>query len=88
MFLGLLDPGPLVRLRGTDLDPTIIKQNSKKNLDSYYFMTSLWLFVLEIDVHVPSKSKKQIKFEKKKNFVDVLKVTDENSRIRIGIRIH
>jgi hypothetical protein len=38
MFLGLLDPDPLVR--GTDLDqapePYIIKKKySKKNLDSY-----------------------------------------------------
>jgi hypothetical protein len=36
-----VDPDPLVR--GTDPapDPSIIKQNSKKNLDSYCFMTSL-----------------------------------------------
>jgi hypothetical protein len=36
VFLGLLDPDPLVR--GPDLDPSII--NSKKNLDSYCFVTS------------------------------------------------
>ena len=41
MFLGLQDPDPLVR--GMDLDPaldpdpSIIMQNCKKNLDSYYF---------------------------------------------------
>jgi hypothetical protein len=28
-------------LRGTDPDPSIVKQNNKKNLDSYYFVTSL-----------------------------------------------
>jgi hypothetical protein len=33
MFLGLLDPDP-------DLDPSITKQKSKKNLDSYCFVTS------------------------------------------------
>jgi hypothetical protein len=37
MFLGLPDPDPLVR--GTDPDPSIIK-NSKKNLDSYSSVTS------------------------------------------------
>jgi hypothetical protein len=33
------DPDPLVR--GIDPDPCIIKQNSKKNLDSYCFVTFL-----------------------------------------------
>jgi hypothetical protein len=37
MFLGLLDPDPLVR--GMDPDPSIIMQNSKKNFDSFYFVT-------------------------------------------------
>ncbi len=37
-FLGLLDPNP---------DPSIIKQNSKKNLNFYCFVTSLWLFIFE-----------------------------------------
>ncbi len=48
-FWGLLDPDPLVR----DTDPaaalSIIKQNSKKNLDSYCFVTS-FTFFLENDV--------------------------------------
>jgi hypothetical protein len=42
MFLGLPDPGPLIR--GTDQtpDPFIIKgKYSKKNLDSHCFVTSL-----------------------------------------------
>jgi hypothetical protein len=38
MFLGLPDPDSLVR--GMDPDPSIIKQNSKKNLDSYCVVTS------------------------------------------------
>jgi hypothetical protein len=40
MFLGLLDPDPLVRDTDPDPDPSIIKQNGKKNLDSYCFVTS------------------------------------------------
>jgi hypothetical protein len=47
MLLGLPNPDPLVQ--GTDRDPdlasapdpSIIKQNSKKNLESYWFVTSL-----------------------------------------------
>ncbi len=38
-FLGLPDTDPLVR--GTDPDPSIFKQYSKRNLDSYCFVTSL-----------------------------------------------
>ncbi len=37
MFLGL--PDPLVKYM--DPDPSIIKQNSKKNISSYYFVSSL-----------------------------------------------
>ncbi len=42
MFLGLLDPDadPLVRGLDPAPDPSIIKQNSKKNLDFYCFVTS------------------------------------------------
>ncbi len=40
MFLGLPDPDPLVRVMDPDPDPSIIMQkNSKKNLDSYNFVT-------------------------------------------------
>ena len=47
MFLGLLDPDPDPLVRGLDpdsaldpdLDPSIIMQKNKKNLDSYYFVT-------------------------------------------------
>jgi hypothetical protein len=40
MFLGPPGSGPLVRGMDTDPDPSIIKKNSKINLDSYCFVTS------------------------------------------------
>jgi hypothetical protein len=91
MFLGLLDPypDPLVRSMYRIRFPIRIllspSKNSKKNLDSYCFVTSFWHFIFENDVNVPSKviSKKLVK---KIVFVGVLKVNDENSRIRF--RIH
>ncbi len=49
-------PDPLVR--GMDPDPSIIKQKSKKKLDSYFFVTSFGLIIFEYDVNVPSKSNK------------------------------
>ena len=39
MFLGLPDPHPDTLVRDMDPDPSIIKQNSKKNIDSYCFVT-------------------------------------------------
>ncbi len=53
MFLGLPDPDPIVIVRGVDpdpaldLDPSIIMQNSKKNLDPYYFVTLFDFFSLK-----------------------------------------
>jgi hypothetical protein len=47
MFLGLPDPDPLVSGIDPDPDPSVIKQNSKKNLDSYCLATSFGLFILE-----------------------------------------
>jgi hypothetical protein len=41
---------------GSSHHPVIIKQNSKKNLDSYCFVTSLDFLSLKNDVNVPSKS--------------------------------
>ncbi len=38
-------------------------KNSKKNLDSYCFVTSFWLFIWTNDVHVPSNSSKQKNFK-------------------------
>jgi hypothetical protein len=44
-------PDPLVRCVDPDLapdqNPSIIKQNSKKNLYFYCFVTSVWLFIFE-----------------------------------------
>jgi hypothetical protein len=46
MFLGLPDPVQLVR--GTDLDILLSSsKNSKKNFDSYCFVASLRLFIIE-----------------------------------------
>jgi hypothetical protein len=55
MFLGLPDP----LLRRTDSDPSIIKKNSKRNLNlnSYCLVTSLSPFFNDVDI--ASKSKKQ-----------------------------
>jgi hypothetical protein len=61
MFLGLPDPDPLVRGMDPDPDPSIIMQNSKKNLDSYYFVTLFDFLSLKNDVNVPSKSIRQKK---------------------------
>ncbi len=94
--MGLLDP----HLDPLDPDPSIITQNSKKNLGSYG--TVLWILddflSLKNDVYmyVPSKSIKQENFFLNLLFVGVLKVNDENSRIYLvrgigmdpRIRIH
>jgi hypothetical protein len=61
MILGLPDPDPLVRGMDPDPDPSIIMQNSKKNLDSYYIVTLFDFLSLKNDVNVPSKSIKQKK---------------------------
>ena len=67
MFLGLQDPDPLVRGMdpdpdpALDPDPSIIMQISKKNLDSYYFVTLIDFLSLKNDVNVPSKSNEQKK---------------------------
>ncbi len=60
-------------------------KNSKKNLDSYYFVTLFDSLSLRNDVNVPSKSNKQKKLCKKvpQFFAGILKVNDENSRILI-----
>jgi hypothetical protein len=55
MFLGLPDPDPLVR----GMDPSIIMQNSKKNLGPYYFVTLFDFSSSKNDVNIPSKSNKQ-----------------------------
>ncbi len=47
MFLDLLDLDPDPLVRGTDPDPSIIKQKQKEELWFLLFWTSLWLFILE-----------------------------------------
>jgi hypothetical protein len=42
MVLDLLDTDPDPLVRGMDPGPSIIMQNTMKNLDSYWFVTSLW----------------------------------------------
>jgi hypothetical protein len=67
MFLGFPDPDPSVR--GMDriwiriLLSTI--KNSKRNLDSYCFVTSFGLFIFKNNENVLSKSTKQKKLLKK-----------------------
>jgi hypothetical protein len=53
MFLSLPDPDPLVR--GMDPDPVLLSscKNSKKNLDSFYFVNFLDFLSLKNDVNVP-----------------------------------
>jgi hypothetical protein len=87
MFLGLPDPDPLGKCMDPDPDPSIIKQKSKKNLDSYCFVTLFGHFIFEKnDVNVHSKSNKQKNCFIKVPFFGGLKVNDENNRILI--RIH
>ncbi len=52
MFLGLNDPDPFVKGTDPDQDFSITKQNNKKNIDSYCFVTSLCLLSLKNDVNV------------------------------------
>jgi hypothetical protein len=64
-FLG--HPDPLVRGMDPDPDPdpSVIKQSSKKNLDSYcVVMTSFGILSMKTDVYVPSKSNMQKTFFK------------------------
>jgi hypothetical protein len=69
MFLGLPDPDPLVR--GMDPDqypaPSIIMQNSKTNLDSYYAVTLFDFLSVKNEENVPSKSNKVISRKNKNN---------------------
>jgi hypothetical protein len=69
--LGLPDQDPLVRDQAPAPDP-LSSKNSKKNLDSYRFVTSLLLFISrenDVNVPVPSKSKKQEALKKKLYFI-------------------
>jgi hypothetical protein len=88
MFFGLPYPylNPLVRGMDPDSapDPDSSCKNSKKNLDSYYYVTLFDFLSLKNDVNVPSKSSKQKIFLKQNLFfVHILRVNDENNRIQI-----
>ena len=63
MFFAIPVPNPdqLVRGMDPDPDPAIIMKNSKKNLDSYYFVTLFDFLSLKNDVNVASKRNKQKK---------------------------
>jgi hypothetical protein len=52
MFLGLLDPDPLVRGMDPDRDPC---KNSTKNLDSYFFVTLFDFLSSKNDINLASK---------------------------------
>jgi hypothetical protein len=47
MFLDLPDLDLGLLFKGIDPDPSVISINSKKNLDSYCFVTSFGLFIFE-----------------------------------------
>jgi hypothetical protein len=70
VFLGLPDPDPLVRGMEPDPDPALDPdpdpsisscKNSKKNLESSYFVTLFEFLSLKNDVNLASKSHKQKK---------------------------
>ena len=66
MFLGLLDQDPDPLVRGLDPDPDPEQdlsscKNSKKNLDSYFFVTPFEFLSLKNYVNLASKSNKQKK---------------------------
>ncbi len=65
--------------------PLSSSKNSKKILDSYMVLWLFWIFFIfeKWCKCTPSKSNKQKNFFLKSVFVGVLKVNDENSRIRI-----
>jgi hypothetical protein len=62
MFLSLLDPDPTLD-PDLALDRILLSpcKNSKKNLDSYYFVTLFDFLSMKNDVNVASKSNKQKK---------------------------
>ncbi len=75
----------LIRLRfllSTNKNTKIVR----KYLDSYRFVTSFWRFIFEKWCKCNFKNKQKT-LEKQKKFLAILKVTNENSRIRSRIRI-
>jgi hypothetical protein len=60
MILGVPDLAPLVQSTDQDPDPSTSSKNSKKILDSYFFVT--FYDFLSLKMHVASKIKKQKNF--------------------------
>jgi hypothetical protein len=92
-----MDPDPLVRgmdpdpdpVPDPDPDPSITSKTSKKNLDSYCFVTSFdFLSLKMMKMYLQKVISKITFFEKNVFFVGILKVNDVYSMIRIRIRIH
>jgi hypothetical protein len=90
MFLGLLDPDPDPSVRGMNPDPDPIwillspSKKSKKNLDSYCFVTFFFDFLSAKIMYMYLQKVISKKTSKKLVFCWHLgKVNDENGRIRI-----
>jgi hypothetical protein len=60
-----------------------LSKHSKKTLHFHRFVNFFDILSLKNEVNAPSKSNMQKNFEKKLFFVGVLRVNDENIRIRI-----
>ncbi len=58
-------------------------KNSKKTLESYYYVTFFDFLSLKNDINVPLKSNKQKNFFSNLFFFHIFRVNDENNRIRI-----
>ncbi len=60
MFLGILDPDPDPLVRGTDQDPSIIKQKKRKTLIPIVLRLLFDFLSLKNDVNVYSEAKNLI----------------------------
>jgi hypothetical protein len=87
-FLGFPGRNRLSEVRVRILSSS--SQNDKINIDFYSFVTSSWIFIFEEWCKCTFKKYPVVSKQIERNkiyFVDVLKVADEKSRIRSGIRI-
>jgi hypothetical protein len=65
LYLGFPDPHPDLLEKQIRILP-LSRKNSKKNIDSYCFVTSLIFLSLKNYINVPSKSNKKKNLERKK----------------------
>jgi hypothetical protein len=89
MFLGLPDPDPDALVRGVDPIRILLSSfyhQARKTLILTILGLLLDFLSLKNDVNVHSKSNKQKTFLKQ-FFVCILRINDENSRIRIRVRM-